>query len=963
MARQKGQGRTLVQKLCSPFSRNARENADLERRINSDDIYWKQWTENPIIKLFPKAQQTDMYDALQIRAARGQENIPDTEFLTVEQYKVQGVLQKEFLKKIEKQPNAVEQMFYIKSELFKTSPIHDTEFKKILDGNDMFNAKILNDNKNLGKIIDFLKISSEYEGTISQATKEFLVGSKSPPEKLLNKMNKRLIRIAKKQEKFNGATGDNAAREFYLKGNVDGKMTDPVVDVDGKMVHKESLDYLTKKGELKVFRDFSKIVTATKSERTKMFNDQTIHTATKEAAKTWINDVAHPTNLEVLKGLEKFKKLITKTKAQAIKNHPNYERLISNIENIEKNIIAQEKGDSSSLLPVLTLDVFPTIEGNLQKIFTSKSDREMNVAFDGIASIDNMLKNNMYTAKKIKDDANRDVMMDYNIFPLIDSYSRNSAKFLHSMKMTESYLKVVNETEKMARKFGNNPEYKNFSNAMDVQNAMMAKLFQRNTGYSDNPIADKLTRISTGLQFFSKMGWNFKSIGKNATQRYFNHIYYGISGVRSLRKILEDDESIRIRADIGLRKSGLTRADIKETYSDVNLPVQQAADGTYSIAYTENYLDSIDEFVGRAVERSGRGLQKVENDINRKYTYELSFAKEWKNQDRNLLMHQRKFEYSLKKNKQEIEQMKNNTDSEIAIDPVTKIKSNEYDVKFKEYRQKNAEIFAKNITKFLHYDYSTAQKSFAQTSKVGSLALQFKHYLLSNAVMQKKMIEEGLGDIRSGQVNTKAVGRAVRMSSYTMIIEAITDIGNYEFGNFFENAAFNEIKKFYDLMTVEDDEERDRIFYNKGVFAGNMGPTFGMILEIGEMLGVFDMFAKEGTFVSYMLGRETAAKEDDDMTIAERATRILNVQGHRTAFKTFPRVTEALANERNPFAPIFTTETGIYPSRRKLSERPITGAILKTLGLYPDSAIEKKTANINTDEAILQSLDYMNKTN
>ena len=93
-----------------------------------------------------------------------------------------------------------------------------------------------------------------------------------------------------------------------------------------------------------------------------------------------------------------------------------------------------------------------------------------------------------------------------------------------------------------------------------------------------------------------------------------------------------------VRSDLIIAGSNFIFSHIKENYSDVNLPVQQAADGTYSISYTENYLDSIDEFVGRAVERSGRGLQKVENDINRKYTYELSFAKEWTNQNRNLLI-------------------------------------------------------------------------------------------------------------------------------------------------------------------------------------------------------------------------------------------------------------------------------------------------------------------------------------
>ena len=51
----------------------------------------------------------------------------------------------------------------------------------------------------------------------------------------------------------------------------------------------------------------------------------------------------------------------------------------------------------------------------------------------------------------------------------------------------------------------------------------------------------------------------------------------------------------------------------------------------------------------------------------------------------------------------------------------------EFELEFDKYRQKLAQKHADNIVTFLHYDYSQTQKSFAQTSKAGSLILQFKH--------------------------------------------------------------------------------------------------------------------------------------------------------------------------------------------------------------------------------------------
>ena len=76
-----GQGRTLWQKVCSPFSAKAREAADITRRQHSDDKLWEEFSTHKIIKLLPDRDQINLFEEIQVRAARGEENIPTDEFL------------------------------------------------------------------------------------------------------------------------------------------------------------------------------------------------------------------------------------------------------------------------------------------------------------------------------------------------------------------------------------------------------------------------------------------------------------------------------------------------------------------------------------------------------------------------------------------------------------------------------------------------------------------------------------------------------------------------------------------------------------------------------------------------------------------------------------------------------------------------------------------------------------------
>ena len=418
--------------ICAPFSRNVRENADIERRIEQDNKYFEEFKNDPLIAQYDMYSINKMFKDLTIDAARGEENIdPKTGLLTIEQFKVHRRLQKEFLKNLRKLPGkgvgdlARTSEVYLKSEIFKINPTMKKAFTEILQSNDRANGRNQIGQRAIINIINDLKIASnEYVGSFASKVADRF-GSNLKGK--LDRLNKRYLNIARGKESFEGKKGPDVAKQFYLKGNEDGGVSSIGRDKDGNQVYQDSLDFLTREGELKAFRDFSMLAIASKKEFDNLMVDVRIHKNTKKAAKEY-RVLAKKRDEDVLEGINRLRSTLEKTTDPSIVNNRKFGRVKDTLDAFAKNVESRMKSNDSGIMPILTLEILPQIEGNFYKAFSGNAS-EVDKVMDGFLALDNIMQSNLYTSTVIKSDLSGAVDFNFNIFPLLESYNTNSKVF------------------------------------------------------------------------------------------------------------------------------------------------------------------------------------------------------------------------------------------------------------------------------------------------------------------------------------------------------------------------------------------------------------------------------------------------------------------------------------------------------------------------------------------------------
>ena len=934
---------SIVKTICAPFSKNIRENADIERRITEDKRLFEEFRKDPLIAQYDTYNINKMFNDLQIDAARGEQNVDaKTGMLTIEQLKVHSRLQKEFLKNLRKLPGKNVGLFrtseaYLKSEIFKINPTMKKAFTEILRTNDRANGRNQLGQRLIGNIIDDLKIASNEYAVGSFANK---IGNRfgSNLKGKLDRMNKRYLNIARGKESFQGQKGPTAAKNYYMKGDSEGGISQTGADNKGNIVYIDSLDYLTKEGELKAFRDFSLLAVSDKKTFADLMADGTIHPSTKKAAKRY-RELAAERDKDVLKGIKRLRSTLEKTQDPAIINNRKLGRVKDTLDAFSKNVESKMKSKDSGIMPILTLEILPQIEGNFYKAFSGNAD-QVDKAMDGFLALDNIMQSNLYTSKVIKNDLSQNVDFNFNIFPLLESYNTNSVKFLHSLENSNSYMDALHTLSAIKKNRTINREnvkdYEDFDNSVEMLTKYMSRLFDRQSSISDNPMKDRMTRMATNFQFFSKLGFNFKTAAKNATQASFNFMYFGVLGTSDLKKFKKSRPNLQTRIKLGREESGVFYVNIGETYGDMKMPIEKGPDGNYRVVTDDSIYDRADKFISDLATTSGYGMQAVENQINRNSTYDYAYTKEWIRQENTvgLTNLEKQFEafYKGKNKNANFDNMRKN----IKEDRLLSKKSNEYAIEFDKYRQKRAQKYADRIVKFLHYDYSQSEKSFAQTSRLGSVALQFKHYVFSNFIMQKKIIQQGVGDITTGQVNTEAVGRMSRLGGMYLLVDYISDYINIDFTNLFENAALEESKRYIELFNTDKSEkEVMQEFFGRGPIAGSLGPTFGTILDAAQIAG-YDKIIRNNDMLGYMLGMSDASRKDGDVGTFEKIVQMTNRQVHKFGYETGPSLLAGDSLESYA-GTIGKNAFGLYPMKKDQRSESIMKLKQEISGKAPKS--------------------------
>lgn len=442
------------------------------------------------------------------------------------------------------------------------------------------------------------------------------------------------------------------------------------------------------------------------------------------------------------------------------------------------------------------------------------------------------------------------------------------------------------------------------------------ELHAAQTGKStiDNPQINAALRLLLGAEFVSKLGWNFRSAARNATQNLLNWVHFGFTaGTRSDGYIRENNLEKQIEDK--LRGKGLLFLDLAPELQEsgglrgaAHKVLDVSADGNVTFknaSMIERGADKLSEFTQMGFGEwasPGSFMQKVEN-YNRKRSYKTAYA----------IMHKELSNNALWRRAQE---NKSPDQIEAMID-------------------KKADNYATNMVTMLHFDYSDVSKAAVLRNPLGKVIGQFQHYGFKFFEYNMKLWHEGKNDIMTGNVTGNEAMRAYRMSLIYMIAPMIaTALTGIEWTNLIEHDTKSRISQLATVMTGDEDEIKAAT-YDRGITAIVGGPFVSDALRISNLMGFNSLSDSElGRFLT---GYEEAAMFNGDQETYD-ISRLFSGALTRTVGTTLP-----MALNGNPGRAV-QHEFGLYQTKEARNSKK---QLIK--------AIKDNTDN----DAALAALDYL----
>jgi len=952
---------------------------DLKSRVEAYDKIIDTFFDDKNVKAMGHFEAGQRFEAFLNKVTTMKLELDDNKIPNVKQLQDLHRLVEHDLKVMVKKPGLFSRHFYIGTEFVKNHPVATKTLDKMLKSNETLNVDYALYANSAKKIYSYLREDSEGVG-IRNNIRVAVLGKGKIEKKLIKMQNKYYNIYNKAKDRkgksitFNGETGPRAAESYRINEGGD---------------YKKSLEYFTLEGEAKVYGDFMTLVTMETNNFNKAMKSDDFSPLTKKAAWTWREEILNKSNHDTTQAFKEFLNILNNlnSETQAL---PEFKQVHSFISSQIKQFEGYQKSHKG-LFPVMTLNVFPALDSALSKIVTPKKGAGFSEGAKEILSLKDVLQTNIYTNQKLGDSSvPAAAELSYNYIALLDSYSKTAAKLRHSLTNTGAMLDIMNfVTNTRNRGMSQRNNSKKASDYDEVLNAMqnyMANTYMYQMGLKDiNPqtgtptIHSKITRMLTSAQFFSKLGFNVRSAARNAGQAMFHYIHFGFFGIQNIKKELERDPKLQQRLDIGLKESGLEMGfmgettNIREVYGQLTPDrVWNPEKGRNELNLSFDTLDKLDNLINRASKFSGKGMQWVENNWNRNTAYKYGFIKGWmvdnalEPQLRKIYEHKliREYDGTRDEGRAYVKSLHNQESFHPFLSKHSKDYISYFDQQFDTFRQKRAQNAARDIVRLIHFDYSGIQKAPIFRTKTGALAGQFQHYGWSLFVLQKKWLGEGLKDVKEGHITGEKANRMHRLFfTYTMINGILSPLLNVDLGNLIQNDTMDRLNKWWTFWGSDDDEEREQAFFNKGPVAGSLGPTVSTAIDIKELVDdVFDtgdLFnwydnLDDDDFLSYITGREYAAKVDDDISTFGRIANIFNIQMGRIINGTGPR---AFAS-RNTIGTALTSELGLYSTK---STKKIQEAVpaLDTRSWF-GQAEDSQPMDFNKE--VMKSLQYMQKT-
>tara|TARA_R100000278_G_scaffold123151_1_gene111561 strand:- start:5372 stop:8266 length:2895 start_codon:yes stop_codon:yes gene_type:complete len=522
----------------------------------------------------------------------------------------------------------------------------------------------------------------------------------------------------------------------------------------------------------------------------------------------------------------------------------------------------------------------------------------------GVRFLDNLMPNadalatrtleNINWSKKGIDEAIADIETyvsnrlkgrEENVDPL--SYSRNFPAVLkryasevnrfNNVAFVQKYTReALHEVKKIYRKGKELDGISQYFVEM-VEDMNYAMLGKRDI---DDPFWANARQTLLGLEYMSKLGWNFRTATKNSTQGILNWVFLNESGFfSSPSKRFYERKGAAFEGEVRLmmEEAGLSFAsgspELQETLGNIQKSGRQIVKLTdgYSIEFKKpSFGDKLSSKVGNF---AGKGekfwqpsfmMQKVEN-FNRMNTFKIAFAKMY----------------------QELE-------TSPGFRQLVKDSGKDFNAELRN----RARNYAIRMTNMLHFDYADVSKSKLLRHPLGRFVFQFQHYLQKFLELNKKALYDDMkiaykkGLTSESQITginplkwNSELGVATRMGfAYTAAPALISMMFDINAFNLIEHAGFDKGRDIFAYFTGDEEEIRQATF-GRGAVGAVGFPLLSDILTLGEISNMVDM--QDDDWLKLLTGYNSYRKQDKELkTMA--IIGLINTQLKRTVGQTWP---------------------------------------------------------------------------
>ena len=511
--------------------------------------------------------------------------------------------------------------------------------------------------------------------------------------------------------------------------------------------------------------------------------------------------------------------------------------------------------------------------------------KTLEAALDGI---------NSYLSPRTKKRAENYEGFDYsknfvaNIKRYVDEVDRFNY-LAHADMYTKEVLNEVTDMFKGGRLDGYGLSAVKLINEMNMS-------MKGNVGFK-NETLESVTRSILGMEYVSKLGFNFRTGARNATQWFLNVVEFGPSMMLKSKKWYEQNPNIEKTVDRLLDESGLK-------FAEATAELQEVIGGrqgkfTFKMAGDQivlNEKNMFQKFEGGVSKVAGSTLvsgfmRKIENG-KRKSTFKYAFYKMY-----NELNTSRKYKDGVRELGKNVEQ-----------DMVSK-----------------ARRYAIRMTSLLHFDYSALSKANYLKHPVGRLLGQFQHYLFKFVEYNWATGKKALSDVKNNEgLMNKFYGpnssKMARMGMvYYMAPAFAAMLTGLNWNGLIQHAGVDKLNQMQALF-MGDEEDIKREFYGRGVGTGIIGAPI-----ISDMLAVGNILEWWSTPDNDLLKMATGLKDYANVT-GDRKTyeiiNILNTQLGRARYQSLPLLFNGYPGTAAQF------EFGVYPDKdakdfRKKSARKL----------------------------------------